>query len=468
MSHHKLNKNFLFLSVIILVILGVMAVFYSFNNSNRNFFFKPKNSKFQDPELGVAFQYPRQWGKASVKETFSLTQILREISFSNEEQVRFISSTPYYLYPAWFEDEQHVFLGDDPRIFCEEQLVAINYPVERNQENKNLFRLNGKYAVGDCQKEPPTIFLAQKKYKDGSINNDAPNNMDKPMSKIDVSEHSFWALDNSVYPSLTLIVNISSFQTDSVCTLIDPRSNEESKNAECLSYQDKEGIDKIFQDYNLSNFASQIKELTRSVTIESVPNVQERYESKFSAISYFDDAETGLYLEYPSVFGSLIYQEDKQEFIFFNDKEEPKSFRLRKTKRDDAILGVQKTEECETMCQPPLIDELIWDSDYELLKTQSKGVVNCPASDKSLIGSYSLSCMIVDNGSLKKLIRYYTLTETGEIAKEYVLYTGNTRFDFLLRSDSLISDDLSIFREKEKDDFNFKILENMSDFIGFL
>ncbi len=55
---------------------------------------------FEDDELGISFYAPKNWGKATIKNDFSSTQILREITFSNQPNVKLVSFTEHRLYPA--------------------------------------------------------------------------------------------------------------------------------------------------------------------------------------------------------------------------------------------------------------------------------------------------------------------------------------------------------------------------------
>ena len=118
------NKLLIITGFVALVIL-VIGSFYFLNQNqpqpiNETTTQTPlvQSGNFRDDELGVSFQIPESWGSATVKNDFSSTQIIREVTFSNQPNVKLVSFTEHRLYPANFIKEG-ISSGTDIKASCE-------------------------------------------------------------------------------------------------------------------------------------------------------------------------------------------------------------------------------------------------------------------------------------------------------------------------------------------------------------
>jgi len=396
-----------------------------------------KTNNFQDDELGILFQIPKSWGKAIVKNNFSLDQILREITFSNQPNVELVSLTPHWSFPSLLQ-QLGIATSTDVKSFCENELQPfLNQGEPQVISKKDLFSSNGVYNFGDCAIESPFLNMAEKDESENDI------------SQISFSRNYFWPLQNTIYQALTLEVNIPYHINNSVCTAY-------AQYLPCLNYEEKNLIEIAFSNFDSSQLSKEVHTLIDSLKIYPADQATLIYENHFKDKALFQDSQLGISFSYPISFGQPNYDSSTRILSFPNDQHG--ILRIEINTLGDVIKVEQTPTECMAFCPIPLTSSERWKKEKDILAPGYLGSIPC-----SFEGDY---CGITKIGSTKMLVRYYNQWSiTDGMRKEYAFYVGDKRFDVVTRSNGVYTQSLAEYQEKEKTDFTLKLFREILESI---
>lgn len=466
------KKRWVFLLCPILFLLLILGgVFYLY----------PKN--YLDEELGVSFKIPIGWGNVNVKDSYSFTGLSKEITFSNRPEVKLVAASKNYLYPMWFESRGFLPPKEDPQLFCKryQNFLGASPSRERNTNGEDIFRQNGSYNYGECDIYPPFVNVSSKVDSfDGSGTRGWIDINDSKviLSNINLSRSIFYKLDNGVYPSLTLLVDLPGIKSNGFCVWSTDLGREEGdyyllKESSCVNFKEKDQIEKAFTEFETSKLATEVISFASKINIrQSNSNkVREIYENRFKDTKNFTSADIGVSFTYPKVLEGVVYDEKSRE-LNFQDNHEIYSFRMEVSSKEDMINAEKEREQnCTELCGfPPWIDSDGWQKESDFISSNLVGEINCPKYEDSIAGFYGDYCRIDNINGDKALVRYYKghITE-GVVRKEYVFYTPKgKRLDIFISPDSIFTDDLAKYRDLEKTDFTLKTAELIVNSIKLL
>jgi hypothetical protein len=457
----------------LLVILIVFGFYWNFYKTFQKIP-KPQLKTFQDDELGISFQIPESWGEPVLKDSYSFTSLLREISFTNRPQIKLITVTPSYSYPHWFEERGIAHWGD-PREDCSFVVRAHKGGAqdEHNTNGENVFRFKGRYAYGDCSSSIPYLYIAHKEplpSKDFEEMIDINDPRVFP-SKIKLSKNFYYKLLNEIYPALTISIDVAEIQSNSFCIYRTENVYEGivrfKKMFRCINYQEKEQIEKAFQDFENTEFTKEIAFFMNTLKITPATKARKKYENRFVEKAVFADENLGISFVYPKVLGPPIYDQKTRELKFepyFLD-----SFKIKISTEQDIINDEkEKAKECEEFfAECYYLDVGIGDfkEDYKL-------IVNQP------VGKTAEGYEIININNQKALVRYFYGRFTEDtVKKDYVMYSGDgsKRFDIFIYSDFYLIDwkkgevkDFKEFLDFESKDFTFNVANSIVKSIKLL
>jgi len=462
--HNKLFGYGFLAVVLILIIGGVYAWQYGGNTNpppaplNETQTPPLQSSDFKDDELGIAFDVPESWGEVIVKNDFSSTQILREISFSNQSSVKLISFTKDRLYPADFE-RSSISTSSEVNSFCESQLRYLSVGDEpKTDKGQDLFRLNGAYNFGNCIAAPPFLNISEKTSEGGVgwVSLDDPKTA---ASEIELSRSIFWSLPNPIYASITLKVDVPDTTSDGFCKsqfYFGENDYQLYKSFGCLNHAEKELIEGIFRNFDSTQLASEVNFLVESFQVYSADNASSIYDNYFIDKTVFNDTGLEISIDYPSVFGEPKYDSVSRILSFPNDNND--SLRIEINTLADIAQKEKEIAECKGPCLSPLTSQDRWKEEKDILSQTSIGQIECPFG-----GEF---CEIANVGDTKMIIRYYNQwPRTDGVRKEYAFYIDDKRFDLFTNSYSLYTHDLSEYRESENTDFTLKLVREILESI---
>jgi hypothetical protein len=474
---------------IILIVFGLLVILIVFGfywNISKKFqkIPKPQLRTFQDDELGISFQIPEGWGEPVLKDSYSFTSVLREISFTNRPQVRLITHTPGYSYGQWFYKRGIAYSGD-PQVDCSDVVRAQEWSGwdEHNTNGENVFRYAGMYAYGDCSTSTPYLYIAHKEPLPSKDFEEAIDINDPRVfpSKIKCSKNFYYKLLNEIYPALTISIEVAEIQSDSFCIerWVNVYEGERfMKHFSCINYQEKEQIEKAFKDFENTELAKEIALFMNTLKITSATKARKKYENRFVEKAVFVDENLGISFVYPKVLGSPIYDEKTRELKF-----EPyftQSFKIKISTKQDIINDEKEHQkECEIYCYPLDVDLHRFEAEYESIVKQPVGEIDCPIGGNSWSAYEGQRCEIINIDNQKVLVRYYYGWSTERtVTKKYVMYSGDgKRFDIFIYSNFRAVEwkdgktklrDLKEFQDFENKDFTFNIAESIVKSIKLL
>lgn len=467
------NKLLLIVGLVVLILLAIGGI-YLVNNkptpqsstvpvnetANQTHQTQLQSGNFRDDELGISFQIPESWGNATVKNDFSSTQILREISFSNQPNVKLVSFTEHRLYPANFQKEG-ILSGTDIKASCEAQKEYLAGGEEPKTSNgQDIFKQNGAYNFGNCDTNPTFLNISQKKSsQDGGwipLNDPRPN----IISPIELSRSYTWDLQNNIYGALTLKADVPDIQSDGFCiTQFYYGGNDyrlSKKLSGCINHKEKGLIEATFRDFDSVQLAKEVNSLVSSLQTYSADKATSIYDNYFKDKAVFRDTGLGISFSYPSVFGQPKYDVNTRVLKFPNDENDV--LRVEVNTLADIVQAEKEVEACEGSCLVPLTSQERWKKEKDMLAQGSLGQFQC-----SFGGQY---CEIANVGNTKMLVRYYgQWPRTEGIRKEYTFYIDDKRFDLLTNSYGVFTSDLAEYRKVENTDFTLKLVREILESI---
>ena len=467
-SFMKKNK-FLLVLCIILLVVSVCGGIYFFSQERSkvadNAIEKMpvqlppvQYSTFTDDELGVSFQYPKSWGNAVVKNNFSLTHVMREIIFSNQPNVKLMAPSANVASPADL-DKLGISSSADVKSFCESEFNYLSGGSEsKNGGGEDMFRQNGAYDFGNCNTTPALLNISQKISTEGGgwIPVDDPKSI---TSNIELSRSYFWTLQNSIYPALTLLVDVPDISSSRFCTIqfnYGAEGYRPVKKFDCINQKEKESIEQAFKDFDTTQLVAEVGHIVSSSRIYSADKVSATYENYFTGKTVFSDTELGIGFSYPTIFGQPQYDANTRRLSFPNDVE--LNFQIEVNTLAQTIQTEKESETCDGPCLGPLASSERWKKEKAMLAQGTLGQVKC------LYGG--VYCEIANVGTNKMLIRYFgEWPRTDGIRKEYVFYLGDKRFDILTHSLTAYTHELTEYRNSEKSDLTLKLLQEIVDSI---
>lgn len=461
------NKSPLIMSLVLLLLLVVGIVYFLDKKQAQQTSTSPTNERvtqapvvqsrnFSDDELGISFQIPETWGNALVKNDFSSTQILREITFSNQPNIKLVSFTKHRLYPANFEKEG-ILSGTDIKASCEAQKKYLDgggEPITSNDQD--IFKQNGAYHFGNCDTNPTLLNISQKMpSQDGSwipLNDPRPN----ITSPIELSRNYSWGLQNNIYGALTLKVDISDIQSGDFCIIQFHYGGNDyrtlKKLSGCINHKEKKIIEDAFKDFDSTQLNKEVNSLVTSLQTYYANKAVSIYENYFKDKAMFTDNNLGISFKYPSVFGEPKYDLSKKILKFPNDEND--ALRIEVNTLADIVQVEERAAECEDHCFGALTSQDRWKQEKDILVQSPLGQFQC-----SFGGKY---CEIANVGNTKMLIRYHNeWPRTEGIGKEYAFYVGDKRFDLLTNSYGIFTSDLAEYKNFENSDFTLKLVREI-------
>lgn len=391
-------------------------------------------------------------GSATVKNDFSSTQILREISFSNQPNVKLVSFTEYRLYPAQFE-ESGISGSADIKSFCKSQLKYSSGRGEPKTTNgQDLFRQNGAYNFGNCTATPPLLNISKKKSTEG-LGWIPVNDPRTSTSKIELSRNFFWSLQNQIYNSLTLKVDVPDTTSSGFCTIqffYGGNDYRLRKSFGCINHKEKELIETAFRNFDSAQLSKEVNSLVGSLQTYSAEKAVSIYDNYFKDKAVFRDAGLGISFSYPSAFGQPKYDVSTRVLKFPNDEND--ILRIEVNTLNDIVQAEKEAPECERSCLGPLTSQERWKKEKDILERGVLGQIQC-----SFGGDY---CEVANIGNTKMLVRYYDQWPRNDgMRKEYAFYVGDKRFDLLTtNSYGVYTHDLAEYRKGESTDFTLKLV----------
>jgi hypothetical protein len=471
----------------LLVILIVFGFYWNFYKTFQKIP-KPQLKTFQDDELGISFQIPESWGEPVLKDSYSFTGVLREISFTNRPQIKLITVTPRYSYPDWFEKRGIAHWGD-PQKDC--SWVVYSHKGgskdEHNTNGENVFRYAGRYAYGDCSTSTPYLYIAHKEPLPSKDFEEVIDINDARVfpSKIKLSKNFYYKLLNEIYPALTISIEVAEIQSNSFCIERAVYVYEGERSIErfekvftCINYQEKEQIEKAFKDFENTELAEEIAFFVNTLKITPATEARKKYENRFVEKAVFADENLGISFVYPKVLGPPVYDQKTRELKF-----EPyftETFKIKISTKQDIINDEKEHEiECEIYCYPLDVDLHRFEVEHESIVKQPVEEIDCPIGGSSWSAYEGQRCEIINIDNQKALVRYYYGWSTeGTVNKKYVMYSGDgKRFDIFIYSDFYAVEwvggegkpkDFKEFQDFENKDFTFNIAESIVKSIKLL
>lgn len=419
----KIKKIFIIgLIASITVIIGGFLLGFLINKKQGSLSSQIQSSNFKDDELGISFQIPKSWGNAVVKNKFLSPDIFKEISFSNQPNIKLISNTKN----AEDEDIENKFYSSADlanayiKSFCKAQYddsLGSGELKTIKPDGQDVFRGSGKYSFGDCVANPPFLNIAKKISK--SIAWFPIDNSEISTSTIKLSKNFFWGLQNQIYKSLALKMDFPDIKSDEACTKF--FSSVLLKSFACINHKEKDLIEASFADFDSTQLSKEINSLVNSLQIYYADKAVSLYENYFKEKVVFSDAGLEISFNYPSVFGQ---PEFKSNTLSFSNVNSETFFMTIIDITDAAQIEKEAADECEknleegSRCFGPLITQKIWKRDRDVLAQSDLRQIQCPFSD-----GY---CEIV-NINNKKMLIFHERPQS-RITEEYVFYVNDKRF----------------------------------------
>lgn len=422
---------------------------------------------FKDDGLGIYFKFPESWGDLVIKNNFALTENIREISFLGEPRVKLISFTEHRQYPSGYA-EIGVSNGGGVVSFCVDRLDYLqgNPPVTTN--GQDVFRHNGAYNFGDCDTKPRFLNISQK-MRTGWVDLDNPKTSTVP---IELSRSFFWDLQNPVYGSLNLVVDIPDINTCESCKVeffYGGTDYRLEKIPLCINHKEKDWIEIAFKNFDATQLSMEVDYLSKSLQVYSADVAVLEYENYFKDKSVFKDADLGISFSYPSAFGEPKYDLTSRTLAFPDDEDNytNEAMRIEVTSLADITKEEKAFVECENECPGcigqcfgPLFTKEKWEKEKDILAKSSTGQIPCDSKDDY--------CEIVNNGNIKMSAIYYKnpqWQESDRMRKQYTFYTNDKRFDIFTNSYEVDVISFAEYREKEKTDFILKLVQEILESI---
>ncbi len=352
-------------------------------------------------------------------------------------------------------------MGVDIKASCETQKKYLAGGEEPKSANgQDIFRQNGAYNFGDCNSIPTFLNISQKKVsQDGGwipLNDSRPN----ITSPIDLSRSYAWRLQNSIYGSLTLKVDVPDIQSNGFCITqfyyggSDYRLSK--KLSGCVNHKEKDLIEAAFSEFDSTQLSKEVNSLVASLQTYNANKAASIYENYFKDRNVFRDADLGISFSYPSAFGVPKYDPNTRILKFPNDNND--AIRLEVNTLTDIVRAEKEAAECEGPCLGPLASQGRWTKEKNILTQGNTGQIQC-----SFGGQY---CEIAIVGNTKMLIRYYGQRPiTNSLRKEYAFYVDDKRFDVLTNSYGVYTGDLEEYRRGENTDFTLKLVREIVESI---
>jgi len=380
-------------------------------------------TQFNDNELGISFDYPKDWGEILTVVEINSRELTKKISFTNQPNLFFeISSTALR---SNAQNLQKIPTSNDglPK-FCRKNIK--NYRSEPLSAENDIYRLNGTDVFGICPKDQGDIkaiaYQADKSITPKRPINEVVSKKDlhkgSRSSVLKFSKKHYLRTQNPLYDPLIIHQNgIPDTQSQNYCYTkwnIPSDPTAYLKKYKCISYNDKLLIENTFNEFDKSESNKQVELILNSLEMNNIENTSQYFIDHFSELKKYEDIEYSYY--YPKVLVPNRWNKDEN----FNA--------VKTITRESIVKGDEEYKACEGPCIHPTLTALGWDNEKQLLKNStSDGEIECA---KGVNGS-SL-CEIKTVGENKFLIRYTgRFTGDSSINKTYIIYNNDLRFEII-------------------------------------
>lgn len=434
------NKLVVLVSIAVIVLVLAISLYFFLQKNNLvsvNYRQNTSSSQietikqFSDTELGVSFSYPQTWGDiqkiitAHIKsEPFDL---IHEFNFSQNPFVTI--SVNYIGEPNLFRQHDDystsILERTDPRgVFCKSELET-GYDVPKNKNPGQLhspFRRFGFHSFGVCDEKIISFITVNKVSDSGkSVNLDRQGSLKIEMSKTYVVE-----VGNQSYSPLKIAFKLPNLISNDYCDHDYDSSDKPPgsiKNFKCITYQDKEKIDRTLNDFNNGELNKEIIQFINSIFVESVAKQEAEnfVENYFKTKSIYLNDNLGIKFSYPSILPVPILTQKNGTYITidgFNIMEA--TSRQDATEEEKSAETASNSNECVHCFYNPSVTTSEWDLHLDMLTKNTIDKEKCE------------DCISITTiGSNKFLVTFQSgVGYTGYAGKRYITYQKGKRYVF--------------------------------------
>ncbi len=429
------NKSLLAIGLFVLILLVISGVYFLRA--------QPLTTKqFSDPELGISFSYPKNWGGVK-KETTSWEKeikdgnyvyvnssfdLIHSISFTNNSSVVLkvnALAEPDLFMTGYGEYETAAEVRDNPR----EQICKSYLRRDRSTGKGTDSSLTSIYGYGVCT-DDQIAFVEAEKRSDTKIN----------LTKIYVIK-----LENPYYPFLEIQVVLPALD-----------STKDDRCSHCMSKDDKTRSELAFDNFETDELNLKIKNLlsTLKINVVSQTEASQTLENYFKEKTSYTNKELGISFDYPKILPAPQYDPNTQRLQI---EDYPV---LELSTRADVEAAERRVMDYDG--GPPIIIEMTpqeYDMQKQLFETAEIGPVN----------NCKDYCEVVKIGNNKFLMVFNEgHPPYGQTSKKYIAYKNNLRYEFnSFFSQTITTANLKDFEAAEKKSLMTKVLKDMLISLNF-
>lgn len=364
---------------------------------------------YTDDALGISFKYPAEWGDVSAKNSFGVSNILRELSFTNQPGVEMVADSGYLL-PA---EKDYYFIAytvshiEDIKTFCSKHTGNF-------EDRGNIVGLNGVYIFGECDKNQ--AYIARKESNGGRGWIPVSQIAEPIESKINISERVFVPLDNKLYESVTIKVNVADIMSEGFC-----EHDGWKEMGGCINKTDKKSVDDAVDNFKKGDIYKSVNYLVGSIKNILGDKYLEVYKKYFDKKRTYRNEDWGIEFKYPAVFGEP--KNDKLgSVVFENEDGRQLRYDFRLVEVNTLIQAEKKANEAcegaEGLCYVPVSvtnERLNYIND---VLDGKEGNMSC------LEGEKCQSCEVASFGGQKMLFINQCWSPGGDIDYKYFNLNG--------------------------------------------
>lgn len=476
------------IAIIVLVAIAAIAAYIALkqkssistiNNipiQNSPIALKNVTEHFDQPELGLSFDYPKEWGIARENIKISpIARIDREITFSNNKNLVFnlVSQVPishfWQEYTArYLFDVKRLepFPGEFPLVKESYHAYSLNMPL------KDICKIFVKYydsdyfshlldpgrqgVFGDCAPQEDSLIFVTKAQRISST-----EQLPEPTA---LEMLAFIPLKSTLFPIATLYMKNAELdllvKNSNYCN--DLSHQDSQKYSNCLSGTlEASDLQTAWSAFTQSQAGKEIISLQKSIRT-TTPTTQQTHATYLNKLAPYKSKNFPVQFMYPEAFGDSIITEGKTPKSFFSGTYTIgfPGLAITVTSRQDAIQKDLETQKCkndpEVMNPGECGEENAlhnWDNDKKFLESAMPNK-DCKNGDVCLFKE-------------KAIIRYLS-SFAGEISswKDYIYY--NEGYRYAVRVGPFYTAEIEDIQKSESSDIGLKTLNAIAKSISFV